>query len=133
VLSRFPIDTGAVRTFQRFLWKDLPGARLPEGFYSPEELAVLPLASKSHWDVPVHIGDRTLIASGAMPVASAGALRQQGLVQALVQLCRRFEDIASACLAQLAGGETATAQPVGRYPEPGTCVEVPHRVPDQHR
>jgi Endonuclease/Exonuclease/phosphatase family len=60
VLSRFPIDTGAVRTFQRFLWKDLPGARLPAGFYSPEELAVLPLASKSHWDVPVRIGDRTL-------------------------------------------------------------------------
>jgi hypothetical protein len=60
VLSRFPIDTGAVRTFQGFLWKDLPGARLPEGFYSPEELAVLPLSSKSHWDVPVRVGDRTL-------------------------------------------------------------------------
>jgi endonuclease/exonuclease/phosphatase family metal-dependent hydrolase len=60
VLSRFPIDTGAVRTFQRFLWKDLPGARLPAGFYSPEELAVLPLPSKSHWDVPVRVGEHTL-------------------------------------------------------------------------
>jgi endonuclease/exonuclease/phosphatase family metal-dependent hydrolase len=60
VLSRFPIDTGAVRTFQRFLWKDLPGARLPAGFYSPEELAVLPLSSKSHWDVPVRVGEHTL-------------------------------------------------------------------------
>jgi hypothetical protein len=60
VLSRFPIDTAAVRTFQHFLWKDLPGTRLPGDFYSPEEQAVLPLSSKSHWDVPVRVGDRTL-------------------------------------------------------------------------
>ncbi|MGH3587632.1 MAG: endonuclease/exonuclease/phosphatase family protein, partial [Pseudonocardia sp.] len=60
VLSRYPIDTAAVRTFQRFLWKDLPGARLPEGFYTPQELAVLPLSSKSHWDVPVRVGERTV-------------------------------------------------------------------------
>ena len=60
VLSRFPIDTAAVRTFQRFRWKDLPGSRLPTDFYAPEEQAVLPLSSKSHWDVPVRIGDRTL-------------------------------------------------------------------------
>jgi endonuclease/exonuclease/phosphatase family metal-dependent hydrolase len=60
VLSRFPIDTGAVRTFQRFLWKDLPGTRIPTDWYSPEEQAVLPLASKSHWDVPVRVGRRTL-------------------------------------------------------------------------
>jgi hypothetical protein len=67
VLSRFPIDTAAVRTFQRFLWKDLPGARLPEGYYSPQELAVLPLSSKSHWDVPVRVGDRTLHVLAAHP------------------------------------------------------------------
>jgi len=67
VLSRFPIDTAGVRTFQNFLWKDLPGARLPEGFYSPEELAVLPLSSKSHWDVPVRIGERTLHVLAAHP------------------------------------------------------------------
>jgi Endonuclease/Exonuclease/phosphatase family len=72
VLSRYPIDTAAARTFQRFLWKDLPGARLPEGFYSPEELAVLPLSSKSHWDVPVRIGDRTLEPSRPMDVRGSG-------------------------------------------------------------
>ena len=60
VLSRFPIDTGAVRTFQRFLWKDLPGTRIPTDWYSPEEQAVLPLSSKSHWDVPVRVGGQTL-------------------------------------------------------------------------
>jgi hypothetical protein len=81
VLSRFPIDTGAVRTFQRFLWKDLPGARLPAGFYSPEELAVLPLPSKSHWDVPVRVGDRTLhvLASHPTPPTFDGPEDRNGL------------------------------------------------------
>ena len=81
VLSRFPIDTAAVRTFQHFLWKDLPGARLPEGFYSPEELAVLPLSSKSHWDVPVRVGDRTVhvLASHPTPPTFDGPEDRNGL------------------------------------------------------
>ncbi len=77
VLSRFPIDTAAARTFQDFLWKDLPGARLPADFYSPEELAVLPLSSKSHWDVPVRVGDRTLLTAHRVldpaPASDGGA------------------------------------------------------------
>ncbi len=56
-----------VRTFRDFPWKDMPGALLPprieeEGgavvdraWYSDEELAELPLSSKSHWDVPVRL------------------------------------------------------------------------------
>ncbi|HSK95013.1 MAG TPA: endonuclease/exonuclease/phosphatase family protein, partial [Euzebyales bacterium] len=64
VLSKFPIDTHGVRTFQHFRWADMPGALLPDDpgtpepadFYSAEELAVLPLSSKSHWDVPVRVG-----------------------------------------------------------------------------
>jgi len=60
LLSRFPIDIGDIRTFRKFLWRDMPGALLPENWYSPEELAVLPLSSKSHWDVPVRIGKREL-------------------------------------------------------------------------
>ena len=64
VLSKFPIDTSRVRTFQGFLWADMPGALLPDDpatpepadFYTPEELEVLPLSSKSHWDVPIRIG-----------------------------------------------------------------------------
>jgi endonuclease/exonuclease/phosphatase family metal-dependent hydrolase len=81
VLSRFPIDTAAVRTFQRFLWKDLPGNRLPGGFYAPEEQAVLPLSSKSHWDVPVRIGDRTLhvLASHPTPPTFDGPEDRNGL------------------------------------------------------
>jgi 3-phytase len=60
VYSRYPIDRSAVRTFQTFLWKDMPGALLPPGWYTPEELAVVRLSSKSHWDLPIEIGRRTV-------------------------------------------------------------------------
>jgi 3-phytase len=68
VYSRYPIDRSHIRTFQRFLWKDMPGARLPDDpgttalgdFYSPAELQVLPLSSKSHWDLPIRTGRRTV-------------------------------------------------------------------------
>jgi hypothetical protein len=64
VYSRYPILTDELRTFQHFLWKDMPGALLPDDpntpapadWYSPEELDVFRLSSKSHWDVPVQIG-----------------------------------------------------------------------------
>lgn len=61
VFSVFPIDSAAARTFQHFLWRDMPGARLPTSpadgapFYTDEELAVLRLASKSFWDVPIRV------------------------------------------------------------------------------
>jgi hypothetical protein len=68
VYSRFPIDMANVRTFQHFLWKDMPGARLPDNpttlepndWYSAEELAVFRLSSKSHWDLPIRIGRKTV-------------------------------------------------------------------------
>jgi hypothetical protein len=60
VLSRLPLREDAVRTFRTLLWRDVPGNHLPEGFYAPEEQAVLPLSSKSHWDVPVEVGGRLL-------------------------------------------------------------------------
>ena len=61
VLSKLEIDSGRVRTFRSFRWKDMPGARLParpDGtpFYSEEALEILHLSSKSHWDVPLRIG-----------------------------------------------------------------------------
>ena len=68
VFSRFPIDPNAVRTFQTFLWKDMPGAMLPDDpatsapadWYSPAELDIFRLSSKSHWDVPISIGSQTV-------------------------------------------------------------------------
>ena len=68
VYSRAPIQTAAVRTFQTFLWKDKPGALLPDDpstpapadYYSPAELNIFRLSSKSHWDLPLQIGPRTV-------------------------------------------------------------------------
>ncbi|WP_250008323.1 endonuclease/exonuclease/phosphatase family protein [Actinoplanes sp. M2I2] len=60
VYSKYPIDTKAVRTFQLFKWKDMPGNLLPADYYTPAAQAVLRLSSKSHWDVPVRVGRRTL-------------------------------------------------------------------------
>jgi hypothetical protein len=61
VYSMFPIDVDKLRTFQLFLWKDMPGALLPvdpstgELWHSPDALDVFRLSSKSHWDVPILI------------------------------------------------------------------------------
>ena len=60
VYSKFPIDVANVRTFQLFKWKDMPGNLIPTPFYSPEEVAILRLSSKSHWDVPIEIGNKTV-------------------------------------------------------------------------
>ena len=60
VLSKYPIDVDNVRTFQRFLWRDMPDNLIPTPFYSPAEVAALRLSSKSHWDVPIRVGDRTI-------------------------------------------------------------------------
>lgn len=68
VLSKYAIDTAGIRTFQHFLWADMPGALLPDNpatpepadWYSAEELEVFRLSSKSHWDVPVDIRGTTV-------------------------------------------------------------------------
>ncbi|MBG0562906.1 endonuclease/exonuclease/phosphatase family protein [Actinoplanes aureus] len=60
VYSKYPIDPRGVRTFQNFKWKDMPGNLIPADFYSAEEQAVLRLSSKSHWDVPVKVGRKTV-------------------------------------------------------------------------
>jgi hypothetical protein len=60
VYSRYPIDYDHVRTFQLFKWKDMPGNLIPTPFYSPDEVEILRLSSKSHWDVPVRIGRKTV-------------------------------------------------------------------------
>ncbi len=77
VYSRFPIQRSRARTFQRFLWKDMPGARLPDDpattapgdWFSPQELRVVRLSSKSHWDLPIEVGHKTvhLLASHPTP------------------------------------------------------------------
>jgi 3-phytase len=70
VYSRFPLQESKVRTFQKFLWSDMPDALTPgvgepgketwKPYYSNEIWKQLRLSSKSHWDVPVNIDGRSL-------------------------------------------------------------------------
>ena len=68
LLSRIKIDTANSRTFQKFLWQDMPGAVWPDApgaagmgsWYSVEEKAIFRLSSKNHWDVPVRVRGSTL-------------------------------------------------------------------------
>jgi hypothetical protein len=60
VLSRFPIDSKRARTFQLFRWKDMPGNLIPQPFYSPDEVEILRLSSKSHWDLPIRVRGETV-------------------------------------------------------------------------
>jgi endonuclease/exonuclease/phosphatase family protein len=68
VYSKYPIDLDRVRTFQLFRWKDMPGALLPDDprtpapadWYSPDELDIFRLSSKSHWDLPILTGKKTV-------------------------------------------------------------------------
>ncbi|TQS44128.1 endonuclease/exonuclease/phosphatase family protein [Cryptosporangium phraense] len=60
VYSKYPIDVRAARTFQLFKWKDMPGNAIPTDFYSADEQKVLRLSSKSHWDLPIELGRKTV-------------------------------------------------------------------------
>lgn len=89
VLSKYPILEDQVRTFQTFLWKDMPGALLPDDpntaapadWYSPQELEVFRLSSKSHWDVPVDVNGRTVhvLVSHPTPPTFDGVEDRNGL------------------------------------------------------
>ncbi|MEZ4417037.1 MAG: endonuclease/exonuclease/phosphatase family protein [Gemmatimonadota bacterium] len=57
VVSRLPLLAQRARTFARFHWTALPGNHLPPDFYAPRALQALRLSSKSHWDLPVQVGD----------------------------------------------------------------------------
>ncbi|MDZ8186394.1 MAG: phytase [Nostoc sp. ChiSLP02] len=88
LLSKYPINTANIRTFQNFLWKDMPDALLPDDpatpqandWYSPEELAVLRLSSKSHWDIPIKVDGKTIhvLASHPTPPVFDGAEDRNG-------------------------------------------------------
>jgi len=64
LLSRYPILHDEVRDFTTLLWRDLPGATLPEidgaPFPSAEAQAVQRLSTTAHWDVPVQVGETVL-------------------------------------------------------------------------
>lgn len=53
ILSQVPLDSDNARTFQEFLWRDLPDSLIGDDLFDEEAAAVARLSSKSHWDVPV--------------------------------------------------------------------------------
>ena len=72
LLSKYPIDVGSIHTFQKFKWHHMPHPQVPvipdengntdhgTPWYDVDEWAALRLSSKSHWDVPVKVGDKTV-------------------------------------------------------------------------
>jgi len=66
LLSKYPIDEKAIRTFQHFKWKDMPNAlqtidpKTNKPWYSTEAWQNFRLSSKSHWDIPVNIKGKTI-------------------------------------------------------------------------
>jgi hypothetical protein len=76
LLSKYPILKDSIRSFQQFLWKDMPEAKFPvdavgNNYYSDEVLEVFRLSSKNHVDIPVKIKGTTvyvLIAHPTPPV-----------------------------------------------------------------
>lgn len=95
LLSRFPLDTTAIRTFRRFRWAALPNPNRPRlhgRFYYPDGLwQQLRLSSKSHWDIPVLIGQQRLhiLASHPTPPVFDGPERRNQ--------CRNADEIRFWC------------------------------------
>lgn len=59
ILSRLPLDESAARDFSDILWRDLPGALIPDGM-DPGLLGIQRLATTGFWDVPVLTDDGPL-------------------------------------------------------------------------
>lgn len=84
VLSRYPIDAAAVRTFQNLKWSAMPQAMKPvdpttgKDWYSAKAWGQLRLSSKSHWDVPVFVNGKTVhvLASHPTPPVFDGPERR---------------------------------------------------------
>ncbi len=92
VLSRYPIDPQASRTFQNFLWSALPNAKRPVNpdgspFYPNGIWQKLRLSSKSHWDLRFDVDgeDFHLLAFHPTPPVFDGPEDRNGL--------RNFDEI----------------------------------------
>lgn len=95
VLSQYPILASQFRSFQHFLWAQMPKAKLPKyplnqggaSWFDKEDLAVLPLSSKSHWDLPIQLEGEVLhlLASHPTPPVFDGEERRNA--------CRNHDEI----------------------------------------
>lgn len=86
VLSRFPIDAVGVTDLSTMLWRDLPGAVLPQidgaPFLPDEVLAIQRLSTSGHWVVPIQPpggGPFHLMSFAATPPVFDGPEDRNGL------------------------------------------------------
>ncbi len=94
VFSRFPIKEEQIRSFQTFLWKDLPGALRPidpstdKPYYDDPTWEKLRLSSKNHIDIPIEVEKKLtvhVLASHPTPPVFDGAEDRNG--------CRNHDEI----------------------------------------
>ena len=81
VYSKYPIQTAAIRSFQLFKWKDMPGNVIPPGFYTTAEQRIFRLSSKNHVDLPIEVKPGHVLhflASHPTPPAFDGAEDRNG-------------------------------------------------------
>ena len=81
VYSRYPIDFTATRSFQSFLWRNMPGAVMPPGFYNAAEVDTFRLSSKNHVDLRIELKPgqvMQLLASHPTPPSFDGAEDRNG-------------------------------------------------------
>ncbi len=84
VLSKYPIDAAAARSFRLLKWSAMPGASRPvrpdtgQSFYPDAVWAQLRLSSKSHWDLPIDtpLGRIHLLAAHPTPPVFDGPERR---------------------------------------------------------
>mgnify|MGYP000381747411 CR=1 FL=1 len=86
LLSKYPIDESAIRTFQKFKWHDMPNALKPinpetnQLWYTDDTWKTLRLSSKSHWDIPIKINGEIvhILASHPTPPVFDGPENRNG-------------------------------------------------------
>jgi hypothetical protein len=72
VLSRYPILADEVRTFRNLPWEAMPdNRRVDDSTTGTADEFVVPLSSKSHWDVPIDIDGIALHVLASQPAAPA--------------------------------------------------------------
>ena len=92
ILSKFEIESENAKSLQKFLWSDLPNAKVPQApgddpYYDNQTWSELRLSSKSFWDVPIRtpLGTLHVLASHPTPPAFDGKEDRNG--------CRNHDEI----------------------------------------
>ena len=100
ILSRYPIEVDAIRTFQTLRWSAMPDNLLPRDWFGDAIADALRLSSKNHVDVPITIEGRRLhvLASHPTPPSFDGPEDRNG---------RRNHDEIRFWTDYLSGGDTA--------------------------